>query len=216
MVSVSKIPSVCTKHSYITCSAGSDGSSVDSYIKAEDPSNFNEVIEIATRADKHEDLVRYLQMARKSLREPKIDTELAYAYAKTDRLHDMEDFLSVTNVADVLVVGEKCFEDELYQAAKLLFTSISNWARLATTLIYLEENQAAVESARKAGNTQSVCFWPGFPVTDDVVKGVEASARCLYREEGIPTGRFPCTPLSETDRDIFRLKFVVLTSSFTP
>lgn len=100
-------------------------------------------------------------MARKTLREPKIDTELAYAYAKTDRLHDMEDFLSVTNVADVLIVGEKCFEDELYQAAKLLFTSISNWARLATTLIYLEENQAAVESARKAGNTQSVCFLSG-------------------------------------------------------
>ncbi|KAF8582771.1 clathrin heavy chain 1 [Ramaria rubella] len=128
--------------------------SIDSYIKAEDPSNFLEVIEIANQAGKHDDLVRYLQMARKSLREPKVDTELAYAYAKTDRLHDMEDFLGMTNVADILVVGEKCFEDELYQAAKLLFTSISNWARLATTLIYLEENQAAVESARKAGNTQ--------------------------------------------------------------
>jgi len=98
-------------------------------------------------------------MARKTLREPKIDTELAYAYAKTDRLHDMEDFLAMTNVADILEVGEKCFEDELYQAAKLLFTSISNWARLATTLIYLGENQAAVESARKAGNTQCVYFY---------------------------------------------------------
>ncbi|KAJ7846851.1 hypothetical protein B0H14DRAFT_3677699 [Mycena olivaceomarginata] len=41
---------------------------------------------------KQDDLV-CLQMARKSLREPKIDTELAYSYAKTDRLHDMEDFL---------------------------------------------------------------------------------------------------------------------------
>jgi len=133
----------------------------DSYIKAEDPSNFAEVIEIANHADKHDDLVRYLQMARKTLREPKIDTELAYAYAKTDRLHDMEDFLGMTNVADILEVGEKCFEDDLYQASKLLFTSISNWARLATTLIYLGENQAAVESARKAGNTQSVVanFW---------------------------------------------------------
>ncbi|KAK7017915.1 Clathrin heavy chain [Paramarasmius palmivorus] len=128
--------------------------SIDSYIKAEDPSNFVEVIKISSRAGKHDDLVRFLQMARKSLREPKIDTELAYAYAKTDRLHDMEDFLAMTNVADILQVGEKCFEDELYQAAKLLFTSISNWARLATTLIYLGENQAAVESARKAGNTQ--------------------------------------------------------------
>ncbi|KAL1731173.1 hypothetical protein EV714DRAFT_249463 [Schizophyllum commune] len=127
---------------------------IDSYIKAEDPSNYAEVIEIAGRAGKHDDLVRFLQMARKHLREPKIDTELAYAYAKTDRLHDMEDFLGMTNVADILEVGEKCFEDELYEAAKLLFQSISNWARLATTLIYLNENQAAVESARKAGNTQ--------------------------------------------------------------
>ncbi len=93
-------------------------------------------------------------MARKTAREPKIDSELAYSYAKTDRLHDMEEFLGMTNVADILVVGEKCFEDELYQAAKLLFSSISNWARLATTLIYLGENQSAVDAARKAGNTQ--------------------------------------------------------------
>src|SRR6202035_547533 len=96
----------------------------DSYIKAEDPANFAEVIEISSHAGKHDDLVRFLQMARKSLQEPRIDTELAYAYAKTDRLDDMEDFLSMTNVADVLEVGEKCLEDELYQAAKLLFTSI--------------------------------------------------------------------------------------------
>ena len=50
-------------------------------------------------AGKHDDLV--LQMARKHLREPKIDKELAYVYAKTDRLHDMEDFLCMTNVADI-------------------------------------------------------------------------------------------------------------------
>jgi clathrin heavy chain len=58
------------------------------------------------------------------------------------------------NIMDVLEVGEKCFKDELYQAAKLLFTSMSNWACLATTLIYFGKNQAAVESAQKAGNTQ--------------------------------------------------------------
>ncbi|OBZ67705.1 putative clathrin heavy chain [Grifola frondosa] len=127
---------------------------IESYITAEDPSNFLEVIEISNRAGKFDDLVRYLQMACKSLREPKIDTELAYAYAKTDRLHDMEDFLSMTNVVDILEVGEKRFENELYQAAKLLFTTISNWACLATILIYLGENQGAVESARKAANTQ--------------------------------------------------------------
>ena len=63
-------------------------------------------------------------MARKSLREPKIDTELAHTYAKTDRLHDMRDFLSTMNVAGMLEFGEKCFNDELYQAARWLFTSI--------------------------------------------------------------------------------------------
>jgi clathrin heavy chain len=130
----------------------------DSYIKANDPANFAEVIELANAAGKNDDLVRFLQMARKHTREPKIDTELAYSYAKTDRLHDMEEFLATTNVADILVVGEKCFEDQLYQASKLLFSSISNWARLATTLIYLGENQPAVDAARKAGNTSSVAL----------------------------------------------------------
>ncbi|MBW0487421.1 hypothetical protein O181_027136 [Austropuccinia psidii MF-1] len=127
---------------------------IDSYIKAEDPTNYMEVIETADRAGKHEDLVRYLQMARKSLREPKIDTELCVAYAKTDRLHDMEEFLSMTNVADQLNAGEQVFEAGLYDAARLLFSAISNWARLATTLIYLGDNQGAVDCARKAGNTQ--------------------------------------------------------------
>ena len=66
----------------------------------------------------------------------------------------MGDFLGMTDVADFLDIGKKCFNNELYQAAKFLFTSISNWARLATTLIYLGENQVAVESARKTGNTE--------------------------------------------------------------
>ena len=126
----------------------------DSYIKAGDPNNYAEVIETAERAGKHDDMVRYLQMARKTLREPRIDTELVVAYAKTDRISDMEEFLGMTNVADLLTAGEQAFEANLYEAAKLLFSSISNWARLATTLIYLGENQAAVDAARKAGNTQ--------------------------------------------------------------
>ena len=71
------------------------------------------------------------------------------------RLIACKDFLSMTNVADILQVGEKCFKGELYRAAKLpfKFTSISNWAHLGTTLIYLGKNQATMEGARKAGNT---------------------------------------------------------------
>ncbi|CAD6970042.1 unnamed protein product, partial [Tilletia controversa] len=64
-----------------------------------------------------------------------------------------EEFLSMTNVADILSVGEKCFNDELYEAAKVLFSSISNYARLATTFLYLNQWDEAVSAARKAGNT---------------------------------------------------------------
>lgn len=126
---------------------------MDSYVRAEDPSNFEEVIEIAERAGREEELIRYLQMARKLTREPKVDTEYAYCLAKAHRLSDMEEFLSMTNVADVLHVGEKCFNDGLYEASRLLFSSVSNYARLATTLVYLNDFPGAIEAARKAGNT---------------------------------------------------------------
>jgi len=60
-----------------------------------------EVIEISGRAGKYEDLTRYLQMARKTIREPQVDGYLMLSFAKTDRLHDLEDFLAGLNVADV-------------------------------------------------------------------------------------------------------------------
>ncbi|KAF8863426.1 clathrin heavy chain [Acephala macrosclerotiorum] len=128
----------------------SDG--IASYIRAEDPSNYSEVIEIATHAGKDEDLIKYLRMARKTLREPPIDTALAFAYARTDQLSELEDFLRGTNVADIEESGDKAYAEGYHQAAKIFFTSISNWAKLATTLVHLEDYQAAVECARKANN----------------------------------------------------------------
>ncbi len=43
----------------------------------------------------------------------------------------------------------------MYEAAKLLFNNISNFARLASTLVYLGEYQNAVDSARKANSTRT-------------------------------------------------------------
>jgi len=43
----------------------------------------------------------------------------------------------------------------MYEAAKLLFSNISNFARLASTLVHLGEFQAAVDSARKANSTRT-------------------------------------------------------------
>jgi len=126
--------------------------SIDSYIKADDPKNYEEVIEIAVAAGKNEELIKYLRMARKTLREPAIDTALAFCFARLDQLAELEDFLRATNVANVEESGDKAYAEGLFEAAKIFFTSISNWAKLATTLVHLADYQAAVDCARKANN----------------------------------------------------------------
>jgi clathrin heavy chain len=126
--------------------------SIASYIRAGDPSNYNEVIETATHAGKDEDLVEFLKMARKTLREPAVDTALALSYARLNLLSELDDFLRGINVADVEASGDKAYEEGFHEAAKIFFTSISNWAKLATTLVHLEDYQAAVECARKGNN----------------------------------------------------------------
>ena len=128
--------------------------SIESYIRAEDPSNYHEVIETATHAGKDEDLVKYLRMARKTLREPAIDTGLAFCFARLDQLAELEDFLRTTNVADIEASGDKAYAEGFHHAAKIFFTNISNWAKLATTLVHLEDYQAAVECARKANSVK--------------------------------------------------------------
>lgn len=43
----------------------------------------------------------------------------------------------------------------MYEAAKLLYNNVSNFARLAITLVHLGEYQGAVDSARKANSTKT-------------------------------------------------------------
>ncbi|XP_063930088.1 clathrin heavy chain [Zophobas morio] len=134
---------------------------IDSYIKADDPSAYMAVVETGTKTNSWEDLVRYLQMARKKARESYIESELIYSYAKTGRLADLEEFISGPNHADIQKIGDRCFEDKMYDAAKLLYNNVSNFARLAITLVHLKEFQGAVDSARKANSTRTwkeVCF----------------------------------------------------------
>jgi clathrin heavy chain len=47
----------------------------------------------------------------------------------------------------------------MFDAAKILFTSISNWARLASTLVKLNDYQAAIDCARKANSTKYFIFY---------------------------------------------------------
>ncbi|CAF3761485.1 unnamed protein product, partial [Rotaria magnacalcarata] len=74
---------------------------IDSFIKADDPTSYLEVVNVASQNRSWEDLVRYLQMARKKARETFVETELAFAYAKTNRLAELEEFISAPNHAQI-------------------------------------------------------------------------------------------------------------------
>ena len=52
-------------------------------------------------------------------------------------------------------VADRCFDNKMYDAAKLLYNNVSNFARLAITLVHLGEYQGAVDSARKANSTKT-------------------------------------------------------------
>jgi len=128
---------------------------IESFIKAKDPAQYKAVIYRAESADKYEDLVRYLQMARQKIKESEIDSELAFALAKVNDLSGVEDFINNPNVANLQAVGDRCFMAGLFEAARILFDFIGNYARLASTYVRLERYQQAVEAARKANKTNT-------------------------------------------------------------
>ncbi|CAD5215134.1 unnamed protein product [Bursaphelenchus okinawaensis] len=135
--------------------------SVDSYIKANDPRAFIDVVKKCSDTEHWEDLVRFLQMARKKSRESFIETELCFAYAKTNRLQDLEQFVHEPNHASIQQVGDRCFEQGMYPAAKILYNSISNYAKLAITVVKMGDYQGAVDAGRKANSTKTwkeICF----------------------------------------------------------
>ena len=134
---------------------------IESFIRADDSTHFLEVIKAAEDADVYHDLVKYLLMVRQNTKEPKVDSELIYAYAKIECLGEIEEFILMPNVANLPNVGDRLYDEALYEAAKIIFAFISNWAKLAVTLVKLKQFQGAVDAARKANSSKTwkeVCF----------------------------------------------------------
>ena len=124
---------------------------IDSYLRAEDPEAYREVIAAANREEQWDDLARFLIMARKKVKESVVDSELIFAYARTKRLGDLQEFVASPNVAVIQDIGDRCFDEGMFEAAEILFKSISNNAKLAATYVHLNQFREAVECARKAG-----------------------------------------------------------------
>lgn len=146
--------------------AGLLSEAVKSLLKAEDATHFKAMI-AAVQArvtdddlSLYDDLILYLQMVRGKARDAVIDAELLFALAKTGRLADLEDFVPVTNTK-LVDAGDRLFAHGLYTAARIVYTHIANYAKLAMTLVKLELWQEAVDAARKAkaiATWKFVCF----------------------------------------------------------
>eukprot|EP01013_Petalomonas_cantuscygni_P037898 TRINITY_DN68827_c0_g1_i1.p1 TRINITY_DN68827_c0_g1~~TRINITY_DN68827_c0_g1_i1.p1 ORF type:complete len:1710 (+),score=593.72 TRINITY_DN68827_c0_g1_i1:183-5312(+) len=144
----------------------SDG--IMSLIRAQDADAFDLVVAAAKAANEYGDMSKYLQMCRTltsaRLKPSVVDTELVLCLAKTQRLGDLEDFLAQPNScnSDMLIsAGDTLMTDGLYEPARILFQSLSNYQRLAMCLVKLGRFDQAVDAAQKANNVRTwreVCF----------------------------------------------------------
>lgn len=141
-------PDVWTRLAKSQLDHGMVNESMTSYIKAGDAGCYADVI--ASAQDNYEDLIPYLKMARQTVKEQQLDTALIYAYAKTEKYAELEEFISMPNVAQILSIGERCYNETLYEAAKLLFQNINNNAKLAICYVRLGNFREAVEAATRA------------------------------------------------------------------
>ena len=126
--------------------------SIESYLKANDPSMYLPVIQAAEREEKYEHLIKYLIMARQQIKDARIDTELCYSLARAGKNNDLEVFITTPNSADIAKVGDRCFDDKLFEAAKILFISIKNNSKIAACFIALKQFQQAIDACNRANN----------------------------------------------------------------
>ena len=133
---------------------------IESYVKSKDPSQYQRVISAAQDADKYDALITFLKMARQKdfgTQEARgeIDTAMVMAFARTNQMAELEEFVSSPNIANIEEVGERCAEMGMFEAARMLFSSISKHDKLASCLVRLKKYAEAVEAARKANFTRT-------------------------------------------------------------
>jgi len=135
--------------------------SIASFLKADDATHYADVIRASKTDGAFTELILFLKMARQKVKDVQVDNELIYAFAKTERLADLEDFLAGATNARIQDVADVCFNEQLFEAARILYTHVGNNAKLAITLVRLKLYAEAVDAARKANNIltwKEVCF----------------------------------------------------------
>jgi hypothetical protein len=80
---------------------------------------------------------------------------------QVNNLSALEEFIANPHQANLQNVGDRCFDEALYEAARIIFAHMPNYGRLASTLVKLHRFQEAVDAARKANSPKTwkeVCY----------------------------------------------------------
>jgi len=134
---------------------------IKSFLAASDPKQYVKVCSEASDAEIWAELIPFLRMARETIKENFLDTELIFCFAKTGDLASMEEFVNGPNCANIQAIGDRCFNGGQFDAAKVLFISINNNAKLALCHVHLREFREAVTAAGKANAVstwKAVCW----------------------------------------------------------
>jgi clathrin heavy chain len=147
------------------------GDGIRSLMRAKDASQYALVVDAARYKAVTDDdfrmVSKFCRVARKKIREPEsalraIDTELVHALCRIDALTDVEEFIvTQSHMADLEDAGDRCFDVELYTAAKMMFRAVEAWCKLAHAHVKLGEYKEAVHVAKKAKSIKTwriVCF----------------------------------------------------------
>ena len=134
---------------------------IEAFIKANDAEMYTDVINVAERQGKFEDLIRYLNMARNLKRDKFIECELVYSLSRCNKLPELETLLGQTNINDLNTIGDRLYDEKYYEPARIIYDHLGNNSRLASCLVALKNYTQALAAAKKS-NTQKcwkeVCF----------------------------------------------------------
>ena len=143
--------------------AGKLSASIQAFTHAQDFTHARDLVATAHANDQFSTLLPFLQAAKKKLKtDPWLEGEFLFCLARLSKLPALEEAISTPTPAPLPQIAERCYEAGLWDAAKILYSSVAacpstpatTLPKLASTLVRLREWQSAVEIARKANSTK--------------------------------------------------------------
>ena len=117
------------------------------YCKSESFDDIEHVITVCHTKGLSSECRPYLELARQS---PFNSPYIEEMYCTTLTINELQSYVHLPTLADLYKVGQHMLDSNQYEHAKIIYTSLLEYAQLSKTLCYLKEYSQALEMAKKA------------------------------------------------------------------